>query len=115
MRNLAVNWGTVDPPPVVSALAPGGDISGLQVLLNILLRTLIVGAGIYAVINLVLAGFWYIGGSGDAKRVWEATNKIWHSVIGLIITAGAFVLAAILGEILFGDPNALINFRYFTP
>ncbi len=107
-------WGTVNPPPGVSQFS-GGTIGGIQILLNIILRTLIVGAGIYAVINLILAGYWYIGGSGDAKRLWEATNKIWHSVIGLIVVAGSFILAGVLGQILFDDPNALINFRYFTP
>jgi hypothetical protein len=115
MNKIAVNFGTVEPPPVVNSLAPGGNISGLQVLLTIILRSLVVGAGIYAVINFVLAGYWYLGGSGDPKKVWDATNKIWHSVIGLILAAGAFVLAAILGQILFNNPDALLQLRFFTP
>mgnify|MGYP001048182571 CR=1 FL=1 len=107
-------FGTVNPPPGVEQFS-GGDVSGLQVLLNIVLRTLIVGAGVYAVINLILAGFWYIGGSGDSKRIWEANNKIWHSLLGLIIAAGAFVIAGVIGKILFGDYNALLQIKIFTP
>lgn len=107
-------FGTVNPPPGVAQFS-GGTLLGLQTLLSIILRTLIVGAGIYAVINLILAGFWYIGGSGDPKRMWDANNKIWHSILGLIVAAGAFVLAGVVGQILFGDPNAITQIRYFTP
>ena len=115
MNKIAVDFGNVEPPPVVNSLAPGGDISGLQVLLNIVLRTLIAGAGIYAVISIVLAGYVYISAGGDSKKISDATNKIWHSVLGLIVAAGAFVLAGILGQILFGDSNAILQLRYFTP
>lgn len=108
-------FGTVAPPPGVNSLAPGGNIAGLQVLLNIILRTLIVGAGIYAVINFILAGYLYLGAAGDTKRIGDATNKIWHSIIGLIVAAGAFVLAGIVGQILFGDSGAITGLRFFTP
>ena len=107
-------WGTVAPPPGVDQF-DGGSIGGLQILLSIVLRTLIVGAGIYAVINIILAGYAYLSGAGDPKRISDATAKIWHSILGLIIAAGAFVIAALIGQILFDDPDALLQIRYFTP
>ena len=107
-------FGTVAPPPGVSQFN-GGNLSGIQILLGIVMQTLIVGAGIFAVINLILAGYWYIGGSGDPKRLWEANNKIWHSILGLIVAAGAFVLAGVIGQIFFDDYNAILLLRYFTP
>jgi hypothetical protein len=73
------------------------------------------GAGIYAVLSIILAGYAYISAAGDSKRISDATAKIWHSVLGLIIAAGAFVLAGILGQILYGDPGAILTLRYFTP
>ena len=114
MEKIAVNFGTVQPPPGVEQFS-GGSLEGLQVLLSIIFRTLIVGAGIYAVLSIILAGYAYISAAGDSKRISDATNKISNSVLGLVVAAGAFVLAGIIGQILFGDANALLQIRYFTP
>jgi hypothetical protein len=92
----------------------GGDVGGLQVILNIVLRTLIMGAGIYAVINILLAGYAFMSASGDPKRISDATAKIWHTALGFIIAAGAFVIAGVLGQILFGDFNAILQLKYFS-
>lgn len=107
-------FGTVQPPPGVSRFA-GGQAAGVTVLVNILLRTLIVIAGIYAIIQLILAGYGYISAGGDPKRIQDASSKIWQSILGLVIAAGAFVIAAVIGRILFGDPNALLQLQIFTP
>jgi hypothetical protein len=43
-------------------------------------------------------------GAGDKPDdVKNATSKIWKSVVGLLVSAGAFVLAAIFGKLIFGD------------
>ncbi|OGM04002.1 hypothetical protein A2715_03905 [Candidatus Woesebacteria bacterium RIFCSPHIGHO2_01_FULL_39_32] len=107
-------WGPVNPPDFLQAF-DGGGVGGIAVLLNIILRTLIVVAGIYAVINLVIAGLAFISASGDPKRISDATAKIWQSLLGLLVAAGAFLIAAIIGEILYGNPGALLNIQYFTP
>jgi hypothetical protein len=106
-------FGQITTPEALSSIS-GGDTGGLQVILNIILRTMIMGAGIYAVINIILAGYAYLSASGDPKRISDATAKIWHSVLGFVIAAGAFVLAGLLGELLFGDPNAILQLRYFA-
>ena len=106
-------FGTVAPPPGVEEF-DSGNLGGLQLLLNIVLRSLIVFAGVYAVISLVLAGYSYISASGDPKRVSDATAKIWHAVVGFTVAAGAFVLAGLIGEILYNDANAILQIRYFT-
>jgi len=78
-------------------------------LLEIIIRTIIVGAGIYALINLVLAGYAFISAGDDPKKAAGAWAKIWQTVLGLAIAAGSFVLAAIFGQIVFGDPNFLLK------
>jgi len=103
-------FGSITPP--VGPL--GSSVEGIQQLISIILRTLIMFAGIYAVIMIVLAGIAFISASGDPKRISDATSKIWHSVLGFVIAAGAFVLAGIIGEIIYNDPTALLRFRYFT-
>ncbi len=107
-------FGTINAPPGVENIG-GGTIQGIPILLNIILRTLIVGAAVYALFNFILAGYSYISAGGDPKKVADAGSKITQSVIGLTLAAGSFVIAAILGEILFGDPGAILNLKFFTP
>lgn len=106
-------WGTVNPPPGVASY-PNGP-AGLSTLLNIILKTLIVGAGIFATINLLLAGYTFMSAGGDPKKIEEAWAKIWQTLLGLTVAAGAFVLAAIFGKLIFGDYNALLQLKIFTP
>ena len=95
-------FGKVTTPPWLAAFG-GGSVSGIAILINIVLRTLIVFAGIYVVLNLILAGYGFISAGGDPKRIQDATAKIWQSLLGLVVAAGAFLIAAIIGEILYGD------------
>ena len=104
--------GGVKPPPGVTKSLRGG---GLRDLINSVILLLIVGAGIYAVINIVMAGYAFMSAGDDPKKIAGAWAKIWQTFLGLGIAAGAFVLAAIFGQILFGDPNALLQLRIFTP
>jgi hypothetical protein len=117
MKNLIAAgtsiFGEVKPPPGVEDL--GGDLEGLPTFINLIIRLLIVGAGIYALINLIMAGYAFMSAGDDPKKVAGASSKIWQTLVGLAVAAGAFVLAAIFGQILFNDPNALLQFRIFRP
>lgn len=107
-------FGTVDIPPGVARFA-GGDVAGVPILLNIIFKSLILIASIMAVINLIMAGYWFISASGDPKRVHDAWTKIWQSLLGLTVAAGAFIIAGVAGRLIFGDANAILQFRIFTP
>ena len=106
-------FGTVEPPPGVDQF--GGGLEGLPLFLSVILRTLVVIAGIYGLLNFILAGYGFLSGAGDPKKIADATAKIWQTVIGVMVTAGSFLLAAILGQVLFGDVNAILGIRIFTP
>lgn len=112
--NLLAQFGQVAPPPGVGQFS-GGTVSGIPVLLNIVIKSLILVAAIYAVFNLVMAGYWYMSAAGDSKRIAEASAKIWQTVIGLIVAAGSIMLAGLIGQIFFGDPGAILNVTIFTP
>ena len=45
----------------------------------------------------------------DAKKVAGAWAKIWQSLLGLAIAAGSFVLAAIFGQLIFGQWDFILN------
>lgn len=106
--------GKVVPPPGVNVY---GEIQkgGLVNFLNNLLKLLIVVAGLYALINLIFAGYQFISAGGDPKNVEKAWSKIWQSLLGLFIVAASFALAGIIGWLIFGDPGAILAPRIYGP
>ncbi len=117
MNLLAQNtnpFGTINPPPGVSQYA-GGSIEGLPVFINNIIKFLIIGAGIYALFNLVLAGYAFMSAGDDPKKMEGAWAKIWQTLLGLTFAAGSFVLAAIFGKLVFNDYNALLQLKIFGP
>lgn len=79
------------------------------------LRTLIVVAGLYALFNLVLAGYAFMSAGDDSKKVEGAWAKIWQTLLGLAVAAGSFVLAALFGQLIFSDWSFLLKPSIPTP
>jgi len=104
---LAQIFGNVAPPPGVNKYT-----SPTQFISNIV-KLLIVGAGIFALFNLVTAGYAFISAGGDPKKIADAWAKIWQTLLGLLIAAGSIVLAAIFGRLIFGNANALLQIQIF--
>ena len=102
---MANPFGTINPPAFLNA-PPG---TGLGNLLNVIFKIMIIGAGLYTLLNVILAGYAFLGSGNDPKKIEGAWAKIWQSLIGLIFVAGAFVLAAIFGQIFFNDASFIIN------
>lgn len=71
-------------------------------LVNLGFRLLIIGAGIFAVINFILAGYSFLSAGDDPKKVASAWSMIWQSILGLAVAAGAFILAAVINGLIFG-------------
>jgi len=103
-------FGTVKPPSFISE-----NPSGLITLFNNILRLLIVGAGIYALLNFILAGYAFMSAGGDPKKIDAAWAKIWQSMVGLLIIAISFALAALIGQLLFHSPTAILNPKIYGP
>ncbi len=105
------------PTPLAKygGLLPEGGQGGLIYFFNNVIKFLIVVAGLYAFLNLILAGYGFMSAGGDPKAVEKAWAKIWQSLVGLLIIAGSFLLAAIFGWLLFGDPSAILNPRIYGP
>jgi hypothetical protein len=119
MKNLLSQsspFGPIKLPSTIEEKYQGGAPGGaIGTLLNIILRSLIVFAGLYALINLVAAGYAFMSAGDDPKKVAGAWQKIWQTLLGLAFTAGAFVLAAIFGQLLFDDPTFILNPSLPTP
>lgn len=57
-------------------------------------------AGLFFVVQIIMAGFAYLSASGDDKKTAQAWATIWQSIVGLLIVASAFVLASFIGKFL---------------
>ena len=97
---MAGIFGNVEAP-LNNAYFTGEKGSGLFLLLSNIFKIAGTIAGIFFVVQIIMAGYAYISANGDPKKTEAAWAKIWQSIIGLLIVAGAFVLASIIGN-LFG-------------
>ena len=106
MNQLAQVFGTVKEPSTNLGSDAGTAIGKV---IQFAIWFLIIGAALYALFNLVLAGYDFMSASDDPKKVAGAWAKIWQTLIGLTFAAGAFVLAAIFGQLLFGSPTFILQ------
>lgn len=97
------------PSNIPQAIDATGKLVGIISFLNIILKLIFIVAGLFAFFNIVIAGFDFINAGGDPKKVASAWERIWQSVLGLLIIVSSFLLAAIIGLILFKDPSAILN------
>src|SRR4030042_5330351 len=112
---LAQVFGNFAPPPGVSTYIglSGSAEGGLQVFISNIIKTIITLAGVFALFNLIFAGYAFMSAGGNAEKIAGAWAKIWQTLIGLLIAVGSFVLAGVFGKLIFGDYNALLRLRVF--
>lgn len=104
-----------NPLPTAYQNAVGANGGGLMLFLTNILRVVFVVAGVYAFLNFIIAGFQYMSAAGDSKALSAAWDRIWQSFIGLIIIVASFALAALMGQILFGNPQFILNPVLYGP
>ena len=104
--------GEINPPASIGEYADTPQ-AGLILFLNNLITLVITISGIFVLVNLIIAGYQYLSSDGDSQKVSQAGMKIINSLIGLIIVAASFVIAGLLGQILFQDPSALISPKFY--
>lgn len=93
-----------------------GDVQvGMMPFFSNVLRFVFAIAGIYAFINLILAGYAYMSAGGDSKALSKAWDKIWQTLLGLAIIAGSFVITAVVSYLFFGDAMYILNPAIYGP
>lgn len=102
-------FGPITAPEGLSKYAGATPEAGIGQLLNVVLKTLIVGAGVYALFNLIIAGYNFMSAGDDQKKIAGAWAKIWQTLLGLAVAAGSFVLAAIFGQLIFGRWDFILS------
>ncbi len=108
MLSLFQVIGTIPPPSPLKKFGPI-QAGGIGRFINLIIYIIIVAAGLYALFNLLLAGYAFMSAGDDPKKMAAAWGKIYQTVLGLVVVAGSFVLAAIFGWLIYGDWNALLK------
>lgn len=85
------------------------DVGGLIFFINNILRLVFIVAGLFALWKFIMAGFTFMGSEGDPKKLSQARDQILMTLVGLLVIAASFVIAAIAGVVFFGDATAIIN------
>jgi len=88
---------------------------GLIGLLSNVIKIVIVVGGLWAFINLILAGITFITSGDKPDELSKANNRMTMSLLGLIIMVGSYSLAGIIGKVLFGEWNAILNPVIYGP
>ncbi|MFH2019428.1 MAG: hypothetical protein ABII80_02345 [bacterium] len=83
--------------------------SGLPSFISNALKIVFIGAGLFAFLNLIFAGFLYMSANGDKQKIEKATMSINMSLMGLIVMVAAGVLTGIISFLLFGSATAILK------
>lgn len=117
MANPVDFFGPIDPshdlPKGLLEYADGAG--GIIVFANNIMKVMIYGSLIIALVNLLVSGIQFMSSSGNPEYIKTASGRIWISLLGLVVAAGSLVIAGILGLIFFGDAKAIITPKIYGP
>lgn len=106
-RPVLAQIGEINKPEALNKYTDEG--TGIFIILNNIMKFMIVGAGLFALFNFIISGYQFISAGGDSQKIEGAWNRIWQSMLGVLIAAGSFTIAGLLGKLIFGDWTAIIS------
>jgi len=68
-------------------------------IISMTIGVMTLGAGIWFLFQVIIAGYNYLSAGGDRERFVAAGRKLTNSMIGLAIVIAAYALIALLGTI----------------
>jgi len=102
---MKINLFTPKPILAYTLEGPGIKPTGtpatqVEKILSTAIGFLTVIAVIFFVIQIILAGYGFISGQGDEKKIEASRKKLTDSILGLTIVVVAFGLAAFISNLL---------------
>ena len=108
--------GTIKPPPQFGNTGQyAANPTGLIVLLSNLVKFFIVVGGLWAFFNIILAGFTYITAGDNPEELAKASQRLYMSLVGLVVMLASFILASIISYVLYGDATTILNPQLYGP
>lgn len=105
-----VGVGQIAPPPGTTEYnTKAGQSIAIVFFISNLLKLATVVAGLWSLVNFILAGFKFLTGQGDPGAMSKVINKITMSVLGLILIIIAYTATAVIGLLLFGKADIFLN------
>lgn len=105
--------GTLDKPPGVEQWTDssglGVDESPILFFASKIIDIIAIIAGIWAFLNIVVAGYTYITSQGNAAANEKVRNLLTQSAIGILIIVLAYTAGGLLGLIFFGDASFILE------
>ncbi|MFA6814368.1 MAG: hypothetical protein WCR60_02360 [Patescibacteria group bacterium] len=101
--------GKINAPPGVSNFNQQAGGIGIILFFSNLIKLIALVAGLWTMLNFILAGFTYVTSSGDPSAIEKIGSKLTLSVVGLAIIIASYTIAAVIGLILFGDAGFIIS------
>jgi hypothetical protein len=89
--------------------------NGPITLLSNLFQLIALVAGIWGLVNLIMAGLKFISSNGDPQIIEAAQKQMYMSLIGLIIVIMSYTAAALIGQLLFGRSDFIFSPQIFGP
>ncbi|NMB57177.1 hypothetical protein GYA19_04575 [Candidatus Beckwithbacteria bacterium] len=118
MMYLSPIVGQITPPDALVA-GYGAQVDtpgkGLILLFSNLIKFFFVIAGLWVFVNVILAGFTFVTNGSKPEKIGEATDKIYMSIIGLVIMLASFVLTAVISFLLYKDPMYILSPKLYGP
>ncbi|MBD3250613.1 MAG: hypothetical protein GF381_03535 [Candidatus Pacebacteria bacterium] len=100
--------GRIKPPPGVENYNEGNTI-GIFIFMSQMIKLVTIVAGIWTMFNFIMAGWTYLTAGGDSSAGEKVSKQMTNSVVGLVIVALAYSIAALVGLIIFGDASYILN------
>lgn len=97
------------PTNIPSAIDATGKLVGIISFGNSLLKIVFIVAGLWGFVNIIMGGFGFMTAGGDPKNFTKAWERIWQSLLGLLVIVVSFLVAAIVGILFFKDPTAILQ------
>ena len=109
LAQFQIPGGTLNAPTGIPPELQGGLAQSGKNILQTGLQLLFLGATLLAVIFILISGIQWITSSGDPDKISSAKKKLFYSIVGLVVVAGAFLIFNIVGSTLNKDLNTLLS------
>lgn len=101
--------GEIEVPKGVDLINQEAGGIGILLFISNMIKAVMVVGGIMIVLNIIFAAFSYLTSGGKTDAHSKMRDRFTMSIIGLILMITAYTVAALIGQIFYGDPNFFLN------